>query len=804
MKSTSNPFLRISTPALLTAAVFGITTAAQAATISWGTATNLTGASDVFNVGSFNYGYTESNQAATVNGVTFAAGNSPTSLGSGNVTMTGFQNVDTVSYNDNEFSGAYGTLITGAAWNYDGGNPVNATVSLNNLSSGHIYATQFWVADYRSFVNNRTETLDGSVTLNYLNTGKGQYAIGRFTADAATQTINIAANESAQMNAIQLRDITGVWNGAASTNLNNSEANFNGGSYTTMSGLGVPVTSLFFADTDGFGNSMAAKNNITVDAAGFSAGSLNFQNSSLNYTLQNASGSTGITGATALTKSGSGTLTLSSANTYTGGTAINGGTVQLANANAVQSSSVSVNVNNGLAFSGGIGTFNVGALAGAGNILLTDLASSAVNLSVGDNDASTTYSGTLSGGGSLTKTGAGTLTLSGVNSYSGGTTVNEGTLKLELGGRAGTETLGSFVVVGGATLNLDNTNTTVGGYYPTNVVISGAGAVTKTGVGSIDLWVGTTSLTGFTGTMDVQQGALRLNGIYNNGNMGQATLNIANGATFDLRAASNLSVDKLTGSGTLDQSYNSGPGLSVTVGSNNGSSTFDGVIQNSSGQAMSLTKAGSGTLTLTGTNSYDGATNVNVGKLVINGDNSGATGAVTVANGATLGGIGTVGGATTISGTHTPGNSPGVQSFSSDLSYAATSIFEWDLASSATGTRGTQYDGVNVGGTLSGTSGAVFKVVLGSGAFTETFWNTNQSWTDIFKANVDGSGSPMDIASVFSAIQWFEGTTNMTSLTGTEGSFTISGSTLNWTAVPEPTSALAGLLLTAGLLRRRR
>ena len=166
----------------------------------------------------------------------------------------------------------------------------------------------------------------------------------------------------------------------------------------------------------------------------------------------------------------------------------------------------------------------------------------------------------------------------------------------------------------GATLNLDNTNTTVGDYYPSNFVLSGAGMLTKTGVGSIDFWLGS-SLTGFTGTMDVQQGALRLNGVGSNGNMGQATLNIASGATFDVRAVASLTVDQLTGSGTLDQSYNGGSGQSVTVGSNDGSSTFSGVIQNSSGQPLSLTKAGTGTFTLTGASTYTGTTTVEAGTL---------------------------------------------------------------------------------------------------------------------------------------------------------------------------------------------
>jgi fibronectin-binding autotransporter adhesin len=273
--------------------------------------------------------------------------------------------------------------------------------------------------------------------------------------------------------------------------------------------------------------------------------------------------------------------------------------------------------------------------AGAGNLTL-DVTAPAVPTVTVANGITATIGALLTGNDGMAKTGLGTLTLNGTNTYTGGTAVNDGTLKLELGGRAGTESFsGSFSVASGATLNLDNTNTTVGGYYPSSFVLSGAGTLTKTNSGSIDLWTGS-SLTGFTGTMDVQQGALRLNNITTGADMPQATLNIASGATFDVRFNASLSVDKLTGSGTLDQSYDGGSGLTVTVGSNNGSSTFDGVIQNSSGQPLSLTKAGSGTLTLTGANTYTGTTTVSEGILSLSSPMINDLASVVIDNGATM------------------------------------------------------------------------------------------------------------------------------------------------------------------------
>ena len=258
--------------------------------------------------------------------------------------------------------------------------------------------------------------------------------------------------------------------------------------------------------------------------------------------------------------------------------------------------------------------------AGAGSLTLDgDTLFTTPTVTVGSG-ITATINATLNGSEALLKDGAGTLVLPGNNTYSGGTTVSVGTLKLDLGLKSSNPPLGSFAVASGATLNLGNTNTVVGNYFPQSFVLSGEGTLTKTNTGSIDFWNGS-NLTGFTGTVDVQEGSLRVNNIGAAANMGQATLNIASGATFDVRYNASLSVDKLTGSGILDQSSNFGGGLgSVTIGSNDGSSTFNGVIQNTSGIALPLTKAGSGTLTLAGLNTYSGNTTIAAGTLELADD----------------------------------------------------------------------------------------------------------------------------------------------------------------------------------------
>jgi fibronectin-binding autotransporter adhesin len=135
-------------------------------------------------------------------------------------------------------------------------------------------------------------------------------------------------------------------------------------------------------------------------------------------------------GTGTLIKQGSDILTLNTTGTFTGQTLVGAGILNLANAATLQNSTVVLTVNNGLSFNSGIGTFTLGALAGAGSLTLTDSAVAPVTLQVGNNNASTTYFGAISGGGGLTKVGSGTFDLAGANTYAGATNVNSGTLRV--------------------------------------------------------------------------------------------------------------------------------------------------------------------------------------------------------------------------------------------------------------------------------------------------------------------------------------------------------------------------------------
>ncbi len=128
-------------------------------------------------------------------------------------------------------------------------------------------------------------------------------------------------------------------------------------------------------------------------------------------------------GAAGLNKSTGGLVTLSRANTYTGATAVNAGTLQLATAANHIADTSAVTVAGGATFDLNNLAEAVGSIAGAGNITL-----GTATLTAGGNGTSTSFSGIASGTGGLTKAGAGTLTLSGANTYSGLTTISAGTV----------------------------------------------------------------------------------------------------------------------------------------------------------------------------------------------------------------------------------------------------------------------------------------------------------------------------------------------------------------------------------------
>jgi fibronectin-binding autotransporter adhesin len=280
---------------------------------------------------------------------------------------------------------------------------------------------------------------------------------------------------------------------------------------------------------------------------------------------------------------------------------------------------------------------------------------------------------------------------------------------------------------------------------------------------------------------------------------GNATLRWESGNTQDLTTG--------TGAGVA-RSVKIEDGVRATFNTNGNNVTLSNALAVGPHKTGALTKDGAGILTLSANNTYDGATTVSAGTLVVNGNQAAANGAVSVSG--TLAGTGTVGGATTINagGTHAPGavGAVGKQNFSGNLHYAAGSIFEWDLnANSTDNPYGMAFDMVGAGGkVVVDTSSTVFRIVFGPLVnMSDSFWSTpfvTRKWamSTLFGKAISGAFQTVNTGSY---------------PVNPSGRFSIDGEYLYYRSVeespgapvvPEPTGALAGLLLGAGLLRRRR
>jgi autotransporter-associated beta strand protein len=243
-----------------------------------------------------------------------------------------------------------------------------------------------------------------------------------------------------------------------------------------------------------------------------------------------------------------------------------------------------------------------------------------------------------------------------------------------------------------------------------------------------------------------------------------------------------------------------------------------------------LTFTGPGTLTLNATNTYSGITRVNAGTLALGSSGSiGTSAGVSLASGArfnvstvsggfnlgatqTLSGGGTIAGNTTISGTHTPGFSPGVQTFENNLSYTAGSSVVWELIDDSLAGRGTNYDGIDVGGNLSFSGNTTLTLdfdLAGSAVdWSDSLWSSNITGNTGWKIYaVTGTISGFQNLQLAS-INWLDGQGDAVKSARPDASFSLfqgtDGIYLNYSAVPEPSAALLGGLGMLALLRRRR
>lgn len=396
-----------------------------------------------------------------------------------------------------------------------------------------------------------------------------------------------------------------------------------------------------------------------------------------------------------------GNVTLSTAQTYTGGTFVEAGTLTLGIVDAIATSSkvdlgrvgggatamLALSVNNTIQ----------GLMDEAANTTAVQLNTSNLTLNIASG-TTFSYGGTITGSGGLIKTGGGVETLSGANGYIGGTTLVQGALVVGNTSALGT---GGVAFSAGSTGSLD-----LNGFSPTvstlnsaveglitngsaamsTLTVSGGGSfggVIQNGVGATGLAVtgGTLTLTGantYTGGTTISGGTLQIG---NGGMTGVIAGNVTNNATLAINRSDAV--------------------------------TFGGVISGTG----TVNQIGSGTTMLTGVNSamagqFTGTANINAGTLAINGtfgDTDANTATVNVNAGGTLHGSGTIAGSVMVNGgTVSAGNSPGTLTVARDytLTAGSTSLFELGTPGIV---GGTDNDLINVGRnlTLAGTLSVV-------------------------------------------------------------------------------------------------
>jgi autotransporter-associated beta strand protein len=345
-------------------------------------------------------------------------------------------------------------------------------------------------------------------------------------------------------------------------------------------------------------------------------------------------------GAVGFQKQGANTLLLDGANTYTGPTTVAAGTLR-AGVATVANTSGALGVNSAVTASStldlnGFDT-QIGSLTGAGAVTL-----GVATLTIGGNNTSpAAHSGVISDGGNsgnLTKTGTGTLTLSGANTYLGTTTLNGGIINLgraELAGISGPLGNSGLIVLGGGTLQYTTANnydyssrfsTAPNQAYnvdTANQAITWAAALTSAGGSLTKIGASTLTLAGantYSGPTTVNAGKLKASAASNPGVSGafgyNSAVTLSSAATVGLDITGfDAEIGSLTGGGSVTLGANA-----LTVGGNNATpAPYEGVI---SGTGGSLVKVGTGTLALSGTNTYTGATTISAGTLSISARSS--------------------------------------------------------------------------------------------------------------------------------------------------------------------------------------
>ncbi|MEE2623419.1 MAG: autotransporter-associated beta strand repeat-containing protein, partial [Verrucomicrobiota bacterium] len=383
----------------------------------------------------------------------------------------------------------------------------------------------------------------------------------------------------------------------------------------------------------------AASGIVEISNGDVSPSSVTVNNSALAFTL---SGLNGITGGGGLTKDGSGTLNLNSANPFSGTTALNAGILALGDPLALEMSPLNIAGGATLDF-GTLTATTIGGLSGAGNLHLENTADppAPVNLTVNGGGS---YTGSLSGPGSLTKGGGGQLVLGSASTFSLGSTIGGGSLRIDDPAGLGA---GSVNIAGGALIFSfgDGSTSTVandfvlpatgqntffvqgnaGGAPSTSTVVELSGLISGGSPGAVfrfcdtdysgihwDVLILSNPSNSFEGTIEMWRGTL---GIMSDAVLGNPDNDIKH-VTENLNGAIRFDADGITLNALRDIDFTTDFDMNIRPINTQGfNATIAGSIL---GQGI-LVKQGTGTLTLTGSTFFAGAVEVAEGTVALAG-----------------------------------------------------------------------------------------------------------------------------------------------------------------------------------------
>ncbi|PXO10102.1 fibronectin-binding autotransporter adhesin ShdA [Salmonella enterica] len=467
--------------------------------------------------------------------------------------------------------------------------------------------------------------VDANDNTNYeLSTGLSWYA-GAKSARAAHGTFTVDAGSTFTVTS-ELDETT------ATSNWNGSKLTKQGDGTLILSNTGND-----YGDTEIDGGILAAK-----DAAALGTGDVTIAESAT-LALSQGTLDNNVTGEGQIVKSGSDELIVTGDNNYSGGTTISGGTLTADHADSLGSGDIDNSgvlkvgegeLENILSGSGSLVKTGTGELTLSGDNSYsggttitggTLTADHADSLGSGDIDNSGVLKvgegeleNTLSGSGSLVKTGTGELTLSGGNDYSGGTTIIGGTLTADHA-----DSLGSG--------DIDNSGVLQVGEGELKNTLFGSGSLVKTGTGELTL-SGDNDYSGGT-TIDAgvliadNADSLGTGAVANNG-----VLQVGEGELKNTLSGTGSLVKIGTGELTLNGDNDYSGGTTITGGTliaasvnalGSGDIDNSGVLQVGEGELKntlfgsgSLVKTGTGELTLSGDNTYSGGTTISGGTLI--------------------------------------------------------------------------------------------------------------------------------------------------------------------------------------------